>query len=350
MAKKFLYVGTDGLPVESAGAFESSEFISTSAGAGDSGKPVVLDAGGQIDASMIDGGDVAHDDTSGMAASTGHTAFPLLDGTRPFTGNQSMGSNKLTNVADGTDPSDGINKSQLDAIAAGFDLKERCRVSTNAALPAYTPAGSGVGKTITMDAVGILTIDGIATVLGDRVLIKDEASAHVDHGIYDVTTEGTAGVAAVLTRSEDTDGNPAGEVSNGMFSFILEGTENGNSGWALITENPITVDTTPLEFSQFQGLPKYTASLGVELVGLDFRADLLASGGIKLSGNELAIEPNDFAGEGMVDDGADNLAIDWSTAFNDSKAIKASDLSSNDFSPGSFHQNTPIYQFYHHHV
>ena len=45
--------------------------------------------------------------------------------------------------------------------------------------------------------------------------------------------------------------------------------------------------------------------------------------------DELAVEPADFAGEGLVDDGSDNLAIDWSTAFNDSKAVKASDLSSN---------------------
>jgi len=327
--RKFLYVGADGLPIESAGAYESGDHVSSSAGAGDAGKPILLDGDGNIDASMINDADVAHDSTGGMAASTGHTSFPLLSGTRPFTGNQSMGSFKITSLADGVDANDAVNKSQLDALGAGFDLKERCRVATDAALPAYTPSGSGVGKLITMDAVGILVIDGVNTVLSDRILVKDEATAHADHGIYEVTTEGTAGVAAILTRATDADGDPAGEVSNGMFSFILEGTNNSNSGWALITSPPITVDTTALEFSQFQGLPNYSASLGVELVGLDFRADLVSSGGIKLIGNELAVEPNDFAGSGMVDDGADNLAIDWSTAFNDSKAIKASDLSSN---------------------
>ena len=61
---------------------------------------------------------------------------------------------------------------------------------------------------------------------------------------------------------------------------------------------------------------------------------MLAGGGLKFVGSnddddELAVEPADFAGEGLVDDGSDNLAIDWSTAFNDSKAVKASDLSSN---------------------
>jgi hypothetical protein len=88
------------------------------------------------------------------------------------------------------------------------------------------------------------------------------------------------------------------------------------------------MDTTALLFSQFQGLPAYTASLGVELVGNDFRADLLASGGLKLTGNEIGVEPADFAGAGLIDDGADNMAIDWSTAFNDAKAVKAEDLNS----------------------
>jgi len=71
-----------------------------------------------------------------------------------------------------------------------------------------------------------------------------------------------------------------------------------------------------------------TASLGVEKVGVDIRLDLLSAGGLKLTGNEVGIEPDDFAGEGLIDDGSDNLAIDWSTTFNDAKAIKASDMSS----------------------
>lgn len=40
--------------------YQKSEFLSVSAGAGDSGKPVVLDAGGHIDASMINDGDIDH--------------------------------------------------------------------------------------------------------------------------------------------------------------------------------------------------------------------------------------------------------------------------------------------------
>jgi hypothetical protein len=72
---------------------------------------------------------------------------------------------------------------------------------------------------------------------------------------------------------------------------------------------------------------------GIDVTSGKVSADLASNAGLKFVGlgdddDQLAIEPADFAGEGLVDDGSDNLAIDWSTAFNDSKAVKASDLSS----------------------
>lgn len=132
----------------------------------------------------------------------------------------------------------------------GVDWKDSVRVATAAALPAYTQAGAGVGATLTADAVGILTIDGVATVLGDRVLVKDEAGApgSTDHGIYEVTTEGTAGVAFVLTRATDADEDS--DVTASMAAGVEEGTANADTYWALTTNDPIVVDTTQLAFAQ----------------------------------------------------------------------------------------------------
>lgn len=169
---------------------------------------------------------------------------------------------KLTNVADGTAATDGVSKAQLDAVAAGADSKAACKLATLVALPAYTAAGSGVGKTLTINATGILTIDGVATALGDRILVKDEAVSDVDHGIYEVTIEGTALVAAELTRALDFDGTPAGEVVNGTYTYIQDGTQI-NTGWMLVTADPITVDTSALQFSQFQGLPAFVWGAGL---------------------------------------------------------------------------------------
>lgn len=47
--------------------YQKSEFLNSSAGAGDAGKPVKLDAGGLIDASMIDDSDIDHGSIGGLA-------------------------------------------------------------------------------------------------------------------------------------------------------------------------------------------------------------------------------------------------------------------------------------------
>lgn len=211
-----------------------------------------------------------------------------------------LGAQKLTNLIAGTVATDGITKAQLDAVAAGADSKSPCRVATLAALPAYTTSGGpGIGKQINITALGILAIDGVNTVLGDRILIKDEAAAHVDHGIYEVVTEGTGGVAADLERVADFDGNPAGEVKNGNYVYVLEGTQSF-TGWMLNTADPITVDTTALDFGQFQGLPAFTWGAGLLdtantiSVELDTAADAQSAGtGGGSSGLEM-----DAAGDG----------------------------------------------------
>jgi len=47
--------------------FQEGEFINVSAGAGDAGKPIKLDAAGHVDASMINDGDVDHGSLGGLA-------------------------------------------------------------------------------------------------------------------------------------------------------------------------------------------------------------------------------------------------------------------------------------------
>jgi hypothetical protein len=128
------------------------------------------------------------------------------------------------------------------------DAKQSCRLATTAALPSNTASGSGPGKTLTAVANGALSVDSVATVQGDRVLVKDESTG-ADNGIYDVTDPGSAGSPYVLTRSEDADLDE--EVTSGMFTWIEEGTTNAETFWVLTTVNPITVDTTALVFEKF---------------------------------------------------------------------------------------------------
>jgi len=171
----------------------------------------------------------------------------------------------VTAHADPTSALHIATKQYVDNVTtAGLDVKASCRVATAAALPACTAAGSGVGKTLTGNAVGVLTVDGVATVLNDRILVQDQV-AGVDNGIYKVTTEGTAGVAFILTRATDADANT--EVTAGLFTFIAEGTANADLGFILITNDPITVDTTALTFTEFTGVSAVVAGTGLTKTG-----------------------------------------------------------------------------------
>jgi len=60
----------------------------------------------------------------------------------------------------------------------------------------------------------------------------------------------------------------------------------------------------------------YTAGDGLDLSGTEFSTDLKSGGGLKIDTTELAVEPNDFAGTGLEDDGSDNLRISAAAAGN----------------------------------
>jgi hypothetical protein len=265
--------------------FTESEFVSSSAGAADSGKPVVLDADGNIDASMLNDADISHDSTSGAASSTVHTAFPLLVGGRDFTAIQSYDSAKTYTL-----DAQIVDKKYVDdTVANAVTL--------------------GEWQDSVLDIQADATLDPTASpATGARYLITDAAALHANFGsisgLADDDIVEYDGAAWVIAHSPTT-GSRVGNDSQTDRLYFYSG-----SAWSAV---------------YFEST---TASLGCKKSGFDIQADLLASGGLKLNGNSIAVEPNDFAGEGLVDDGSDNLAIEWSTAFNDSKAIKASDLAS----------------------
>ena len=209
-------------------------------------------------------------------------------------------------------------KSYVDSVATGLDVKASVKLATTAALPDCTAGGSEVGKTLTMNAVGVLTVDGVATVLNDRVLVKNQVTG-ADNGIYKVTTEGTANVAAVLTRAMDAD--QAAEVTAGMFTFAEKGTANGDKGFVLTTDDPITVDTTALAFSQFAGSSGSTTF--IELT--DTPADYTNAGSkaVRVNAGATALEFIDFAAtylEAAPTNGETNKAPNSDWAFDHNAA------------------------------
>jgi hypothetical protein len=175
---------------------------------------------------------------------------------------------KLTSLGSPAADTDAANKGYVDSVAQGLDIKASARLATTGALSAYTFSATG-GGTLTGNANGALSIDGVTPSVADRILVKNEVSGNAPYnGIYVVTTVGDGSTAYVLTRSADA--NTSAEVTSGMFVFVEEGTTNDNTGWVLTTNNPITLNTTALVFAQFSGAGTYSASNGVLLTGSNF--------------------------------------------------------------------------------
>lgn len=169
------------------------------------------------------------------------------------------------------------------------------------------------------------TIDGISASNGDRVLLYGQ-TASAENGIWIFN-----GAASAMTRAADYD--EAAEIEDGSAVAVGQGTDADKL--FLQTEIVTTVGTDAIQFINV-GTNAVEAGDGISKSGNTLSADLLASGGLKFVGTtpngELAVEPADFAGDGLIDDGADNLAIDWATVFTidaaDAKAVRASDLAS----------------------
>ena len=154
------------------------------------------------------------------------------------------------------------NKAYVDSVANGLDVKASVRLATAAALAACT-YNNGAG-TLTADANGALSVDGVAVAVNDRILVKDQAAA-AQNGFYKVTATGGAGAAFVLTRTPDADA--ASELTAGAFTFTEEGTANADNGYVLSTDGAVTLGTTAINFEQFSGAGQISAGNGLTKTG-----------------------------------------------------------------------------------
>lgn len=146
-------------------------------------------------------------------------------------------------------------KVDVDRAVQGLDVKESVVLKSEANI-----ANTGSITLSDFDGTG----QGITLVAGDRVLLSDQ-TASAQNGIYQV-------VGTALTRSADADEDA--EVTANMFTFIEEGT-NADTGWVLVTDDPITVGTTGLTFSQFSGVGAVTFGTTISQV----QAGVSAAGG-----------------------------------------------------------------------
>ena len=180
-----------------------------------------------------------------------------------------LGSVALTTGTITTTPSSGndiVNKTYADGLAGGLNFHEACRLATATALLAntYNNGAFGVGATLTANANGALSVDGTLTVVGNRILVKNEA-AGANNGVYTVTQVGTAGTPYILTRATDFDtaGTGVNQIDAGDFFLVTAGTANANTSWVQQTPLPITVGITSIVFQQFGAPIAYSAGTGL---------------------------------------------------------------------------------------
>jgi hypothetical protein len=172
-----------------------------------------------------------------------------------------------------TSGTDIVNKTYADSIAAGINFHQSVRLATVAALPAntYNNGSSGVGATLMANANGALSVDGVAAVVGNRILVKNEVT-QANNGVYTVTQTGDGSTPYILTRATDFDTAGAGvnQIDAGDFFLVTAGSTQSNTSWVQQTPLPITVGTTALVFTQFAAPVLYSAGTGLTLTGTVF--------------------------------------------------------------------------------
>lgn len=176
----------------------------------------------------------------------------------------SLNSQKITNLADPTNPQDAATKNYVDTVIQGLTPKGEATWVTAGALPTctYSNGASGAGATLTASANGVLTVDGGTVALGDTVLVKNQASGF-QNGLYVCTTAGAVGAAFVLTRSTNMDVST--EYVGAFIAGGPSGTANQNTLWLCTNTAAPTVGTTGITFTQLNSATSLSGSSSITI-------------------------------------------------------------------------------------
>lgn len=222
-----IYNGSTWLRADASGTVTSVTGTAPIVSSGGTTPAISIDAATTSTAGSMSAADKTKLD--GATATDTASTLVLRDGSKRF------------RAADPSDPQDVATKAYVDGVASGLDVKQSVRAAT----------------TTNITLSGAQTIDGVAVVAGNRVLVKDQSTASAN-GIY---------VAASGSWTRATDADSDAEVTPNLFVFVEEGTANADSGWTLSNNGAITVGSTALTFVQFSGAGQITAGDGMSKSG-----------------------------------------------------------------------------------
>lgn len=195
-----------------------------------------------------------------------------------MTGAIAMSTNKITGLGTPSADADAATKAYVDSVAQGIDAKASCRAATTA--------------NITLS--GAQTIDGVAVIAGDRVLVKNQSSA-AENGIY---------VAAASTWSRAADANTWDELV-AAYTFIENGTDNGSNGYICTIAPGGTLGTTPVTWAQFSGAGQINAGTGMSKTGNTLNVNTASSSRIVVGADDI-----DLATTGVVASTYKSVTVD----------------------------------------
>lgn len=158
----------------------------------------------------------------------------------------------LTLFTDPTNALDAATKGYVDNAVTGITWKNAVKAATTA--------------NITLS--GTQTIDGIALVANDRVLVKNQSTA-TQNGIY---------IVAAGAWSRATDANLSAEIWGSAVYVQSGGTANGGTQWANSNTTSPVIGTDNITFGQVAGAGVYTNGSGLSLTGNVFSLNTTLTG------------------------------------------------------------------------
>ena len=157
-----------------------------------------------------------------------------------LTGALAMSGNKITGLGTPTASTDAANKAYVDNAIQGLDAKASVRVASTANL----------------NLTGTQTVDGVALVVGDRVLVKNQDTPAAN-GLYTVSSG---------TWTRTTDGDTWDELV-AAYVFVEDGTTNGRNGFLCTITQGGTIGVTSISWVQFNSAGQIDAGNGLTKTG-----------------------------------------------------------------------------------